>query len=272
MKKFHCLIPVLTAILSKGCLSVQTPEQGPFPNGSLHNLCSDPNVSVQQIDAYLHQADSGFYIDEKLGRLGESPLMVATRCGGAPEVLQFLIENGARVQLRDRIMENTVLHHAIRWRRDAEIISTLARPQLIRQKNHWRLYSSDTANRVSIRLTPLMYALVHSPKAVPVLLAAGADVMEIEPKYGQSTLHYAAAYSTPEVCKLLLEYGADPKVQDANGKYPADYALHRRKHFLDDPVLLELKKDLLFYEPSPSLPTPYLLHPFHHYQAPINAH
>jgi len=42
---------------------------------------------------------------------------------------------------------------------------------------------------------------------------------------GRTVLHYAAEYNgSPELVKLLLKRGADPKLKDNSGKTPADIA------------------------------------------------
>jgi uncharacterized protein len=94
--------------------------------------------------------------------------------------------------------------------------------------------------------TPLHAALcslasAEHERVVRVLLSAGADVnaatrpgvetggfMRDARTRGETPLHRAAAYGTPESIRLLIEAGADLEARDANGDSPltwASYAL-----------------------------------------------
>ena len=58
-------------------------------------------------------------------------------------------------------------------------------------------------------LTPLMVASGHGqPQMVDVLLAAGANVLMVEPRMGATALHKAAQSGNADVVGLLLDHGA----------------------------------------------------------------
>ncbi|ERF74980.1 hypothetical protein EPUS_08521 [Endocarpon pusillum Z07020] len=63
------------------------------------------------------------------------------------------------------------------------------------------------------------HAEVGSPATLEVLLQHGASVHHQDVQ-GSSALHYASANARTESVKLLLEAGADPNVQDLEGKTP----------------------------------------------------
>ena len=62
-------------------------------------------------------------------------------------------------------------------------------------------------------------AEIGSPAVMEVLLRHGANVHH-QDNYGSSGLHYASANGRTESVKLLLESGADPNLQDREGKTP----------------------------------------------------
>jgi len=59
--------------------------------------------------------------------------------------------------------------------------------------------------------------------AVRVLLEAHADV-NVQAENGDSPLHDAAENGHEDVVKLLLDYGANPKLRNRDGKTPMDVA------------------------------------------------
>lgn len=59
-----------------------------------------------------------------------------------------------------------------------------------------------------------------SPSAVELLCVHGAN-----PNLGfRSSLDYATTFGRSEVCRILLNWGADPNQRDAQGKRPIDKA------------------------------------------------
>lgn len=50
-----------------------------------------------------------------------------------------------------------------------------------------------------------------------------------DPNKGQrsSSLHYAACFGRPQICKILIRYGANPDLRDEDGKTPLDKARER---------------------------------------------
>jgi ankyrin repeat protein len=59
-------------------------------------------------------------------------------------------------------------------------------------------------------------------KILTMLLAAGADP-DLQDEEGRVALHYAGYGALVETVELLLEAGADPSVADAEGQTPAEY-------------------------------------------------
>jgi hypothetical protein len=77
----------------------------------------------------------------------------------------------------------------------------------------------DTRNR----WTPLMHAIhKHQDQAARALIAAGADVRDgsgsTPVRTGTTPLMMAAGYGNTEIVRLLLERGADPRVEIGEGR------------------------------------------------------
>jgi ankyrin repeat protein len=60
------------------------------------------------------------------------------------------------------------------------------------------------------------------------LIEGGAVVDEINGVSGWTPLHTAAANGHKMMCAVLLEYGADPNMQDRNGSTPLHAAMARK--------------------------------------------
>jgi ankyrin repeat protein len=75
---------------------------------------------------------------------------------------------------------------------------------------------NDTLDTSNMRLTPLEAAIeYYHPDICKLLLEAGADP-NIQSAFGGSALHYAFTYNYPEIAGLLLDYGANPFLEKEN--------------------------------------------------------
>lgn len=59
-----------------------------------------------------------------------------------------------------------------------------------------------------------------SEQCVKILAEAGADLDHRDNAGGLTALHMAAGYVRPGVAKLLIDYGADPEIEDNRGRTP----------------------------------------------------
>lgn len=78
-------------------------------------------------------------------------------------------------------------------------------------------------------MTPIMLAAQYNPSVavLNVLLAAGADIQEAEPKYRSNALHLAANKSTnPKIIDALLAAGADLNARNYLGETPLIMAVN----------------------------------------------
>jgi len=93
----------------------------------------------------------------------------------------------------------------------------------------WLLSKGADPNIVTTQMrSPLVVAIDEkSPELARILLDAGANVNHIYK--GQSLLVIATVKGQLDTVKLLLEFGADPYLEDLHGKTAFDYAGHRQK-------------------------------------------
>ncbi|AEC01360.1 ankyrin repeat domain-containing protein [Parasphaerochaeta coccoides] len=78
-------------------------------------------------------------------------------------------------------------------------------------------------------MTPLMLAAQYNKNVAvtKALLAAGADIREVEPKYCSNALHLAADKAeNPKVIEALLDAGADLNVRNYLGETPLIMAVN----------------------------------------------
>lgn len=139
--------------------------------------------------------------------------------------IQSMIEGGTDVNIQD-VLRNTPMHMAAFYGRE-KVIDLLAKNggdvNAVNQAGRTPLYSAVQANHL---------------QAVQALIKHKANP---NAKIGQSretVLHLACSSGRFQIAEALLEGGADPKVRDADGKTPGDYAKAK-----GDKALVKLLKD-----------------------------
>jgi len=151
-----------------------------------------------------------------------SPLMVALQKKAAYEVVKILLDAGADVNAKDG-EGNTPFQIALSHGTTLEILRLLLeRGFKINEEYETPLEYQENAPIMIAARTP-------HPGVIKLLLEFGADVNLAERLYSYSPhlspLIEAARYnSNPEVVKILIEAGANPKVVDIYGKKAIDYA------------------------------------------------
>ena len=78
---------------------------------------------------------------------------------------------------------------------------------------------------------------------------ANANYSSVEESKGKIALHYAASQKRPAVVKLLLEWGANPNAEDADGCTPLDYV---GDHDQIERLLLQAGPEPCIYEEDDS--------------------
>merc|ERR1712187_527773 len=75
----------------------------------------------------------------------------------------------------------------------------------------------------------IAYAIgANRTKVVEFLLEKGCSLKGVD-RYGNTALHYAAAYGRKELCEWLVSTGLEPQVTNNSGHTPVDLALKNKQ-------------------------------------------
>ncbi|MDQ2842016.1 MAG: ankyrin repeat domain-containing protein [Acidobacteriota bacterium] len=228
----------LNSFLLAAAFAVESvPASNPFP----------PRVSLSsairsgQLERVKHLLASGGDVNER-DEAGSTPLIVAV-LSDRPEVLRYLIDQGADVNARQLETDSTALLYAVLAPR-IEMVRTLlskgADPNLSYSQSRTALHLAANpavvdlliAGQADIEaldesgLSPLDEAVLHGRTEIAsLLLRAHADPARIHPADGRGPLHEAAIKGYPALVPLLVAAGADPAAPDRWRQTPLDLAL-----------------------------------------------
>jgi ankyrin repeat protein len=146
-----------------------------------------------------------------------TPLMVSEKA----EIAKLLLAAGADPDGKDKL-GRTVTHHAVKMAEAATIVRLLGEAGA----------NIDVPAEGVANMTPLLSAVEHyiedharneTTTVIRILAHSGANLEALD-SAGRSPLAVAAAHNRPELIRLLIELGADPQRETADGKTPLDYA------------------------------------------------
>jgi len=213
----HC--EVVRLLLSRGArIAAATSGDG---STALHMAANGGHYEVlkQLLDAGQRNAATKEEIQKVLreGELGPAYFAAAS---GHADCLQLLIDRGAAVD--NSSSQGWAPAHAAAHFNHIKCLELLLE----------RGACPDTVNKHS-QTTPLGEAARQgNTLAAQLLVDAGARVTAVAKK-GQSVLHLACLeHGTPEMCELLLGYGADLSAKNAQGLTPAQLVPAERKQLL----------------------------------------
>ncbi len=146
--------------------------------------------------------------------IGRTPLHWACRGGGHEKAAEYLINEGADVNIRDN--NNVVTLHSVAINGLKHIAALLIKKD------------ADINVQSRSGYTPLHYAAHYGQLEIAHLLVEnGADV-NIRNRYGRTPLiHAAREGGNAEIADLLISHGADVNVKDNEGWTPLDFAVLR---------------------------------------------
>lgn len=174
-----------------------------FGEAALHAACGLCLVSIVRQLVTVADVDL-------LDQSGQTPLYRAARAAHSrsrSSVINLLVQQGARVDLNSAICIGPRETQSL-IQREPDCFSTAL--------------FFDSLLYDAIRAAPDPYA------SVELLLAHGVDPNRLDSRTEFPPLSFAIELMTPEVTRLLLEHGANPRAKQPDGKTVLDHARFRR--------------------------------------------
>jgi ankyrin repeat protein len=171
--------------------------------------------------------------------LGRTPLLIAASYPGSVPVLQLLLDHGANIHAKDRRGMHALGRAAVSA--DVDVVrflvehgcdpnepgygTTIRYARQYRPTLDYLLSKGANVEKDALAMT----AHWQDPKLIEAWIERGADVNARAGPYNRTALMTATAseQSGATLVKLLLEKGADPNAEDADGERPLDWALYR---------------------------------------------
>ena len=144
------------------------------------------------------------------------------RKDGTRDIIERLISNGASGLLKDDL-GNTALHYAATSVEDVNII-------------HQLLIVSDPNSLNNAGMNTFMVSCNIWNKNIRIISALSNITHDINLQniYGLTAIHYCCYFKHYEAIKLLLSFGADPFIQDNEGRTPYGLANEEGKRIIDE--------------------------------------
>ncbi|KAL0413344.1 UNVERIFIED_CONTAM: Signal recognition particle protein, chloroplastic [Sesamum radiatum] len=120
----------------------------------------------------------------------------------------------------DFVANDVVAEYETPWWTAAKKADDTALKQLIESNDGRDIDAVDQDGRTAL----LFVSGLGSEQCVQLLAEAGANVNHRDNGGGLTALHMAAGYVKPGVAKLLIEFGADPELEDDRGRTPLELA------------------------------------------------
>jgi ankyrin repeat protein len=182
---------------------------------------------------------AGADANAKSTNLQRTPLLVAASYPGSREVLRLLLEHGADIHAKDRAGMHAIGRAAVSA--DVDVVRFLVEHGCdpnepgygsnVRYARHYLPTLEYLLSKGAHVEKDAIASAAHwqDPKLLERWIDLGADVNEHTGPYRRSALMTAAASEQARAAtlKLLLDKGADPNAEDADGERPLDWARYR---------------------------------------------
>jgi ankyrin repeat protein len=198
--------------------------------------CSLQQLSYGQssISSTIKEHPTKVYNNGKLGdnaKLGRRLLRIVQKRECTTEIVEGLLNNGADVNVKERLTSDTPLIYAIE-RQPANIVKMLI------DAGANVNYRVKYATRQSV----LHIAVSQQDAAkVKMLIDAGADV-NVQENFEVTPLLIASGNKNTTITKLLLDGGADANLKDHYGNTPLHKAIYQNESMIK--VLLDAGADI----------------------------
>jgi len=184
--------------------------------------------------------ERGANVNARSTNLGRTPLLIAAASPGSVQLLTLLLARGADLRAKDAAGSNAlavamlssdveVLRFLVDRGLDPKEEVPVASLRALYARARPAAIEFAMARGVSVPKEMLNRSNWQSPDLLERWIERGADTNERVGIYGVTPLLTAASseFAGAETLRVLLEHGADPNVQDAEGEKPLDWAMYR---------------------------------------------
>ena len=168
-------------------------------------------VRANAVEIIKVAAARGF--DLRKGPSSGLPFLHTAAVAGKAEVLNYLLDQGTDINVKDSFRKGTALVWAVSMGQVASARDLTRR-------------GADVNARDVIDATPLLLAVEKGYEdLVELFLSKGADPGVTDSRTGKTLLHFAAARGHSAIVETLLKRGLDKNAKDKNGRTALSYAL-----------------------------------------------
>ncbi|KAL0375613.1 UNVERIFIED_CONTAM: Signal recognition particle protein, chloroplastic [Sesamum calycinum] len=218
--------PLSTTTASASSLPLSLPSQAHLSlSFKTTNFSVSATLDSREPEAAASpQAKQEFSDYDEEETYGEVNRIIGSRALESGRGMEYLIEwkddHAPTWVPSDFVANDVVAEYETPWWTAAKKADDTALKQLIESNDGRDIDAVDQDGRTAL----LFVSGLGSEQCVQLLSEAGANVNHRDNGGGLTALHMAAGYVKPGVAKLLIEFGADPELEDDRGRTPLDLA------------------------------------------------
>ncbi|KAL2544124.1 Signal recognition particle 43 kDa protein [Forsythia ovata] len=208
-------------------ISPRLPLPFPFQTQLLLFKTSTPSSTKNfSLSATLESHESAKVFDDydKEESYGEVNKIIGSRALQNGSGMEYLIEwKDEHVPTwvpSDYIAKDVIAEYEAPWWNAVKKAEETALREVIKSGDGRDIDAVDQDGRTAL----LFVSGLGSEQCVKLLAEEGANVNHRDNSGGLTALHMAAGYVRPGVAKVLLEFGADPELEDDRGRTPLELA------------------------------------------------